>query len=455
MSGRGPVAVIGAGWAGCAAAVTLADAGVEVAVYEAGTLPGGRARRVERDGLPIDNGQHLLLGAYSNTLALLERVHGAAAARRSLARRPLAIVPFTAGQTDALTLQARIAPGRLGLLLGLLSARGLTLPERLSNLRWFRRLEREKFIRPAGETVARMLVPLPARVRGLLWEPLCIAALNTPIANACAQTFANVLQAAFAGGSAAGAADFVLPATDLTTLFPESAIRHVVARGGSIQYGAKARILRTDRDSVTLAVRDRAIVVTAAIISVGPHQLRAAFAPEVLDQHRSLDAALEVIDTLSYEPITTIWLGYAEPVPMPAPLVRLDDAPGQWLVDRPDVLTAAAADPARPPLRSLLAVIVSTSGPHTKLAPDALALAADAQLRRLVPTLAPLAWSQTITEKRATYACVPARARLASPALVPGLLLAGDYVNAEFPATLEAAVRSGESAATCFLAQRR
>ncbi len=452
MSGRGRVAVIGAGWAGCAAAVALADAGVEVALYEAGTLPGGRARRVDRAGLPIDNGQHLLLGAYSETLALLDRVHGAAAARRLLLRRPLAVVPFRAAQPGALTLQARIAPGRLGLLLGLLTARGLTLRERLANLRWFRQLERSGFIRPARETVARMLASLPPRVAASLWEPLCIAALNTPASAACAQTFANVLRAAFAGGG--DAADFLLPATDLTSLLPEAALGHVLARGGTVEYGASARILRTDRDGVTLAVRGRAISVASAIIAVGPHQLRAAFAPEALAQHRSLDAALEVIDALAYEPIATVWLGYPGRVPMPAPMVRLDDAPGQWLVDRPDVLAAATADASRPPLGSLLAVVVSASGPHGRLAPDALAAAADAQLRRLDPTLPPRAWSQTIIEKRATYACVPSRPRLASPALVPGLLLAGDYVNAEFPATLEAAVRSGNAAAAALLALR-
>ena len=297
-----------------------------------------------------------------------------------------------------------------------------------------------------------MLSPLPPRVATMLWEPLCIAALNTPPAAACAQIFANVLQAAFAG--AGDAADFLLPATDLTALLPEAALAHVAARGGSVEYGVSARILRTDRDGVTLAVRGRPVAVAAAIVAVGPHQLHAAFAPEALAQHHSIDAALEVIDALAYEPIATIWLGYPGRVPMPAPMVRLDDTPGQWLVDRPDVLTAAAPDASRPPLRSLLAVIVSASGPHGRLAPDALAQAADAQLRRLDPALPPLAWSQTITEKRATYACVPSRPRLASPALVPGLLLAGDYVDARYPATLEAAVRSGNAAAALLLAQR-
>ena len=85
---------------------------------------------------------------------------------------------------------------------------------------------------------------------------------------------------------------------------------------------------------------------------------------------------------------------------------------------------------------------------------DELARAVDAQLRRLQPALRPCVWSQVIAEKRATYACTPRRARPAGARLAPGLYLAGDYVDAEFPATLEAAVRSGNAAAEAVRADR-
>ena len=75
------VAVIGGGWAGCAAAVTLAAAGVPVTLFEQARTLGGRARRVERDGIALDNGQHLVIGAYRQTLALLATVHRAGGCR--------------------------------------------------------------------------------------------------------------------------------------------------------------------------------------------------------------------------------------------------------------------------------------------------------------------------------------------------------------------------------------
>lgn len=436
------VAIIGGGWAGCAAAATLADRGVPVALFEAAPVLGGRARRVMRDGLALDNGQHLLLGAYTQTLALLARVHGDAGLAQVLVRRPLALVPLAPRAPGALALSQTAAPGRLGLLAALLFARGLTWRERFANLAWFRDLEKSGFKRPAGETVARMVRPLPPRVARLLWEPLCIAALNTPPAQASAQVFANVLREAFAGP--ARACDFVVGATDLSAVFPEAAARFVTARGGDVATGVRAQVVAARRGQATLMVGQRALAAQAVIVATGPHQLRTAFAAEALHAHPPLASALSALEDLRYEPIVTIWLGYASPAPVPAPIVRLDDAPGQWLFDRPDI--AARSTAAQAPAQ-VLSVIVSMDGPHLHLPQDALVAEVEAQLARLVPGWPRSTWSQVIAEKRATYACTPDRVRPAGPRLAPGVYLAGDYVDAEFPATLEAAVRSGVAAA--------
>lgn len=447
-----PIAVIGGGWAGCAAALVLADAGVPVVLHEAGPVLGGRARRVDRDGLPLDNGQHLLLGAYTQTLALLGRVHGRAALGAPLIRRPLTLVPFAPSQPDAMTLIARTAPGRLGLLAGLLTAHGLSWRERIDNLRWFSTLQRQGFVRPAAETVATMLRPLPRRVATLLWEPLCLAALNTPAATASAQVFANVLRATF--GGAAGASDFVLAAADLSTFFPEAAQRAIVAAGGAVTLGRRAQVLAASSGRAIVASGERAVVAAAVIVAVGPHQVAQALAPEFVASAPALAAAVDVLQLLHYESITTVWLGYARYMPLPAPIVRLDDTPGQWLVDRPDVLARAAPDPGRPDIAQMLAAIISADGPHLQLPHADLVRAVDAQLRRLRPGWPACVWSQVIVEKRATYACTPGRPRPAAPRLAPGLYLAGDYVDAEFPATLEAAVRSGIAAAQAVLADQ-
>jgi hydroxysqualene dehydroxylase len=444
-----PVAIIGGGWAGCAAAVTLAQAGVRVTLFESAPVLGGRARRVLRAGLPLDNGQHLLLGAYERTQSLLEVVHGSAGARAVLARRPLAFVPLAPGQNGALTLIRGSAPGMLGLLLGMVAARGLTWRERRANIAWFLRLKRAGFRCDPDQTVAGMLAPLPRRVVQGLWEPLCLAALNTPLDSASAQVFANVLKAAF--GGPVEACDFLLPATDLTAVFPEAAARYAAGHGGTVRTSSPARIVRADRNGASLIVGATLEPARAVVVAVGPHQLGGVFAPEALSAKPELRAFLTQMATLDYEPIVTVWLGYATAIPISAAITRLDDAPGQWVVDRHDLLARAQSDPGRPMLRQLLAVILSASGPHEKLDHATLIREVDAQLRRLQPLRQPCVWSQVIAEKRATYACTPHRVRPGSARLVAGVYLAGDYVDADYPATLEAAVRSGTKAADAVL----
>ncbi|MGE5087522.1 MAG: hydroxysqualene dehydroxylase HpnE [Candidatus Levyibacteriota bacterium] len=444
-----PVAVIGGGWAGCAAAVELARRGLRVVLYESAPVLGGRARRVLRNGLPLDNGQHLLLGAYTQTLAIADMLRadadGPAWPQSLLSMRPLG-----KDQRNALALTARPLPAPYGLALGLLTASGLSITERLATLRWFARLRRAGFRVPPGATVSRMLAPLPPRARANLWEPLCLAALNTPPAQASAQVFANVLAAAFDANAAA--ARIVTPCSDLAQALPEPAARWLAARGHAVHVSASASIagLGDPGSGVDIAVRGRRTRVRAAIVAVGPHQLHRAFAPTLAQDSPALAAALQDARRLSYEPITTIYLGYAAAYALPRGLVRLDDAPGQWVFDRSDILdraaaAGAAAAPGNP--RALLAVVISASGPHGDLAHPALVRAVDAQLRRSSPGLPALCWSQVIEERRATYACVPGLSRVRCGRLAGRVYLAGDYTFDELPATLEAAVRSGVTAA--------
>jgi squalene-associated FAD-dependent desaturase len=433
------IATLGAGWAGAAAAVTLARFGHDVTVFEAGPVAGGRARRVERDGLPLDNGQHLLLGAYEQTRNLLAVVHGGDGERGLLARMPLRVAPPD-NATAAFALQAKPWPAPLGLAAGLLSARGLAMPDRLAAAAWFARLRARGFRCPPGTTVADLCASGPRSAAEALWYPLCLAALNTPPERACAQVFANVLRAALAGRR--DASDFLLPLTDLSTLFPDAALRFVEQAGGRVRLRTRAAIAELDADGVEIAHGAQRETFDAAVVAVGPHQL-----DEALGAHEAFGAYRRAARALAYEPIATAWLGYAGRIALPAPIGRLDDAPGQWVLDRPDVLARSPDARARLGLAQLLAVVVSASGPHDAWPAADLATACDAQLRRLMPSLPPLAWQQAIVERRATYACVPHRPRAPAGLPHPRVALAGDWLDETFPATLEAAVRTGVAAA--------
>jgi len=185
----------------------------------------------------------------------------------------------------------------------------------------------------------------------------------------------------------------------------------------------------------------------AAVVAVGPHQLRAAFDAGLAASEAAIGVALETVERFEWEAITTVYLAYAQAVSVPSGLVRLDDAPGQWVFDRADILARASQNSKAREIRSLLAVVLSAHRAGRDEPSGSLSRVVDAQLRRLDPSLPPLAWSKVISEKRATYACVPGLARPPSGRLARGVYLAGDYTYERFPATLEAAVRSGIAAA--------
>jgi predicted NAD/FAD-binding protein len=164
------VAVIGGGYAGMAAAVALAKRGIPVTVFESARQLGGRARVVVHQNTQLDNGQHLLLGCYKETLDLIEQVGGNL--EQDFLRQPL--------QLDLhgnFSLRAPHLPAPLHLLVALLRAQGLTWTERLSAARFMLMLRQTNFKLDSDITVTELLAR-HGQSNGLiqkLWEPLCIA----------------------------------------------------------------------------------------------------------------------------------------------------------------------------------------------------------------------------------------------------------------------------------------
>lgn len=445
------IAVIGGGWAGCAAAVEVASAGLDVELHEAASVLGGRARAVSRAGLSLDNGEHLLLRAYRDTRALAARIHDPGVASPWI-ERPLAIDAFAASQRDAVTLRVGHLPAPLGLLGALLCAGGLTLRDRFATLRWFASLRRTDFRCDASATVADILHALPSRARDGLFVPLCVASLNTPAASASAQVFLNVLRDTFDGD--AGACDTVTPRGGLADAIPDVAERWLRARGHAVHRSSRVRVA-TAGDRVQLAGRAGLRAADAIIVAVGPHQLAAAFDAELVTRDPAVASALRAVSTFEWQPIVTVYLGYAGAVTVPRALVRLDDAPGQWLFERPDILARAAPSATRPAFATLLSVVISAHGPHEALDHPSLTAAVDAQLRRLRPSLPALCWSQVIAERRATYSCVPGLSPPRCGLLTGRVYIGGDYTYPALPATLESAVRSGICAARAVIDAQR
>ena len=133
MSMNERVAIIGAGWAGCAAAVEAIDNGFDVTLFEASRIPGGRARKSVIEGMTLDNGQHILLGAYSKTLQMMERVGIDTDA--AFLRLPLQMhYPPLSG---AMNFETPRLPAPLHLAVGLFKTRGLHWEDKIALARFF------------------------------------------------------------------------------------------------------------------------------------------------------------------------------------------------------------------------------------------------------------------------------------------------------------------------------
>ncbi len=412
------VAIVGGGYAGMAAAVELAEAGTPVTVFEASRVLGGRARAVELDGTTVDNGQHILVGAYRDTLRLMTRV-GADPARQ-LMRLPLAI-EFP----GALQLAAPQLPAPLHLLVALGLARGFSLAEKCQAVRFMAMLQRRRFLLDHDLPLNQLLDQQrqSEKVRRYLWEPLCIATLNTPVDSASAQVFANVLRDALASDRAAS--DFLLPTTDLSQLFPEPAARYVEAHGGEVRRGMRAANLRQENNAWWLGTEGP---YDHLILAVAPFHVAALVAG--MPQLKPLATQLA---TLEWEPIVTAYLAYPETVRLPKPMLAFADAHTQWLFDRGQLGGKAG----------LMAAVISARGRHLELDHDTLAACIHEEIAALIPGLPVPDWQRVIVEKRATFSCTPGLSRPASRTAVDGLWLAGDYVASDYPATIEGAVRSG------------
>ncbi|MFD0666295.1 hydroxysqualene dehydroxylase HpnE [Ramlibacter sp. MAHUQ-53] len=425
------LAIVGGGWAGLAAAVEAVRAGHQVTLFEAARSFGGRARTLDV-GLPgggtarLDNGQHVLIGAYRQTLALMEAVgvdpaavlHAMPLALRDPQGRGLALPPW---------------PAPLDAAWGIVTARGWSWRERLALLRAAGGWRRAGFRCASHLTVAALCEALPARVVRELVEPLCVSALNTPVDRASGAVFLRVMRDALFGRGWGrwGGSWLLLPQAPLGELLPEAAARWLTAHGATLRLGHRVSLL-VQSPTGWLVDGDAFESVVLACPSWDALRLVEDNAIDALAWQAQARA-------LRHEAIATV---YATGGPrLPAPMLALasgPDAPAQFVFDRgqlggPEGLLAFVASASRGEREAIEEQVMA----------QACALGWD-EVRPL----------RTVVEKRATFACTPGLER-PGIAIAPGLWACGDWVDGPYPATLEGAVLSAQHAVGRLSAMRR
>jgi len=392
------VAVVGGGWAGIAAAIHATAGRHQVKLFEMAPRLGGRARSLD-DGL--DSGQHILIGAYSASLALMRTVGVDPDA--VLLRAPLQLRgPHDEG--------LRLPPGPplIAFARGVFAHPRWPLAARVALTAQAARWLASGFRCAADLAVSELCAPLPRVIQTELIEPLCVAALNTPAQLASARVFLRVLRDALFSG--AGSADLLLPRVPLAELLARPGEAWLRQHGAQLQLGRRVMSL-SELDSF-----DQIVVAAPS--------LEAARLIEPLDADWARQAR-----ALRFEPIVTVYVHQPD-ARLPAPMLMLDEGPAQFVFDLGALGQRAG----------LFAFSVSAAALCVQRGLQATGTHVLAQARKA------LGWTsgelvRVVAEKRATFACTPALQRPRSD-INSRVSAVGDYVAGPYPATLEGAVRS-------------
>ena len=416
MSPPRKVAVVGGGWAGLAAAVEATRRGHGVTLFEMSPQLGGRSRAVDVAGMTLDNGQHIMIGAYTQTLALMRAV--GVDVQQAFARSPLRITyPEGSG------LQLESGSPAIAFARAVLRLRTWRWSDRLALLTTAASWALREFRCDPGLTVAGLSQHLPTIVRSELIDPLCVAALNTPSSDASASVFLRVLKDALFSGP--GSADLLLPRLSLSEMLPVPAAHWLTSAGARIGLSHRVNRLAAqgERWLIDGEPFDRVVLAASAAEA-------ARLAQEIAPDWAS------ACSRLRYEPIVTVYLrsvGARLPEAMLA--LRADaGAPAQFVFDRGQLGGA----------EGLLAFVISGAQVWVDAGQQATLQATLDQARATLGRYlrGPLETVHVLTEKRATFRCTPRLPR-SSMHIAPGLHAAGDHVVGPYPATLEGAVRSG------------
>ena len=435
------VRIIGGGWSGLAAAVELSSQNIPVTVYESAKQLGGRARSIQLNNTTLDNGQHLMIGAYQTMLALLTKI--GVNENDVFHRMPqqLDMLDLTTRQSVfKLSLPSWPAPWHL--LAGMLACPSLSLIEKFSTLIGFNTLLKKNIEVDISVDQWLQQTKIPQKYIQFLLKPLCLAALTTHTSTASARAFQTVLQQTFNGPACN--TDLLIPKVDLGKLFPQAAKEYIEQHGGKVLLEHRVDQIHFEHTKAqSLSINNQSIPCDHIILATPAH-----IAQKLLSQSELLQTSRDKINHIEYEPVITVYIQYANTVQLPMPMLGVINAYSEWLFDRRYCNQAG-----------LIAVVISAHGPHMELDNASLTRHISDELSQLFPHWPEPLSASAIREKRACFRCTTNidKHRPQTTTAVNNLTLCGDYVYIEeknaagLPSTLEGSLRSGVKCAQNFI----
>jgi squalene-associated FAD-dependent desaturase len=438
------VVVVGGGFAGLSAAVALAERGFRVAVLERKPALGGRAYSFEDSdtGDFVDNGQHVLMGCYAETLDFLKQIGSSG----NLVFQNDLEIEMLAGPGRSATVRTARLPGPLHMSAALMRYRHLTLGERCSAARGgLKLLKMRKHDRAALEkmTVVELMDQLKQsdNARRAFWYPISIATLNDEPAVSSAALLAEVLMRAFFSRRADSA--FVYSRVGLSDLYCTGARKMIEQTGGVISERAVVEGLEMSGEGTVERIRlrdGRKLEAANFVAAVPPHHLM-----RMLPEHAVAQPFFQRINQLASSPIICVHVWLDREVTR-SPFVGFIGTTTQWLFNKRRIFERHGE---RHP--GYLSFVISGARRLVDKSSEALLDIVIKDLHTMLPAArtAKVIKALVLKEKQATMAPDTLSHQLRPGVVTPfrNLFLAGDWIQTGLPATIESAVMSGRAAA--------
>ncbi len=409
------VVVIGGGFAGLSAGVALADLGFRVALLERKPALGGRAYSFEDPdtGDFVDNGQHVLMGCYNETIGFLRRIGSG----DNLVFHNDLEIEMLAGPGRSATLRTAHLPGPLHMSAALMRYRHLSLAERYRAARGgLELLKMRREDRAALESITAALL-------------------------------AEVLMRAFFSRRSDSA--FVYSRVGLSDLYCTGARRIIEQAGGVVASHALVDGLEVDGDGTVGCVRlrdGRRLEAANFIAAVPPHHL-----VRMLPENAVADPFFQRVGELDTSPIICVHVWLDREVTRSA-FVGFIGTATQWLFNKRRIFERHGE---RHP--GYLSFVISGARRLVDMSNEDILDLVINDLGAMIPAArnAKVTKALVLKEKQATMAPSTASHRLRPAAATPlkNLFLAGDWIQTGLPATIESAVVSGRAAAAAVKAR--
>lgn len=419
------VIVVGGGFAGLSASVYLAENNFQITLIEASPKLGGRAyslSNLSQNGI-YDNGQHILMGCYDETIAFLKKID----AIDKLSFPESLRIPFVQSSGSIYKLDSPKYFYPFNLLIGILNYKALSLKERFKVIDFFLDLMCCSSCDLKEKTVAEWLKCKKQSENSIkaFWEILVVGALNTTIEKASAEIFSEVLKTIFLTGNKS--ATILLPNVGLTQLYVDDAVRYINRRNGIIILSEKVIGFEVNENAITKLITNKNSYENFdyVVFAIPPYALEKV----VLESNQCL-----AIPKFRYSPIINVHFWLKEN-PFEEKFYGLIDSKIHWVFNHGHhiTLTSSAADD----------LILLEEGEIKKLF--------SSELEKYFPIFHKeiVIDSKVIKEKRATFIpdIASNQVRNNFSYSIGKMIIAGDWINTELPSTIESAVLSGRMAA--------